>query len=200
MRVHRQCSPGTVTRPSSRCPAQQPCSPVSGVPAASARGSMEGTSQALAPLGGPLVPWEPGVTYQTLAGTLCCHVTGDGTWKTLKGKRKISEMTFRDVVPRCRPLNMCPPIWWQPALSPGEPGPELAGLGQAAGDTGASPSCTCSLFLKRSSAPFLNLQRSGRNRTGMREPVTRSGHLVVICSDSLGAPRGRGRARQPQPR
>lgn len=82
--------------PPHAAPPSGPAAQAPGVAAASSRGSEEGTSRALAPLG-PLLPREPGVTYQTLAGTLCCHVTGDGTWKTLKGKRKISEMTVRDV-------------------------------------------------------------------------------------------------------
>lgn len=29
-----------------------------------------------------------GLTYQTLAGTLCCHMAGNGTWKTLGKEEK----------------------------------------------------------------------------------------------------------------
>lgn len=33
----------------------------------------------------------PGLTYQTLAGTLSCHMAGNGTWKTLGREEKSLE-------------------------------------------------------------------------------------------------------------
>lgn len=39
-----------------------------------------------------------GLTYQTFAGTLCCHVAGNGTWKTLGKEENILEMGVQEVI------------------------------------------------------------------------------------------------------
>lgn len=39
-----------------------------------------------------------GLTYQTFAGTLCCHMAGNGTWKTLGKEENILEMGVQDVI------------------------------------------------------------------------------------------------------
>lgn len=38
------------------------------------------------------------LTYQTFAGTLCCHVAGNGTWKTLGKEENILEMGVQEVI------------------------------------------------------------------------------------------------------
>lgn len=100
-------------------------------------------------------------------------------------KRKKKD--FRDDSLRRRLLNTCPPIWWQPELSPGEPGAGLARLGQAGRDTGASLSSTCSLLLKCSSAPLLNLQEGAGTAAGTLVTVAGPRHSALTA----WVPRGR---------
>lgn len=39
-----------------------------------------------------------GLTYQAFAGTLCCHMAGNGTWKTLGKEENILEMGVQEVI------------------------------------------------------------------------------------------------------
>lgn len=53
---------------------------------------------------------------------------------------------------------------------------------------GASPSSTCSLFLKCSAAPFLKLQRSRRNRSGNAGHPSHPRRAPRYSADSPRAP------------
>lgn len=71
------------------CPARQPCSPVP-VAATTVGASSHSSHGRDKPGPGTTqwVGWGWGFIYQTLAGTLRCHMARNGAWKTLREKKK----------------------------------------------------------------------------------------------------------------
>lgn len=136
----RQAGPEAAPRPSEA----QPCSPASGVRALPNCSPVPGEP---GPGGAQWVPgaWGQGLTYQTLAGTLSCDVTGNGTWKTLREKKtqRTSEETVQEVNP-----NHVLLFWWaHPGGQQSRGSPPSSGAGSAgagAGGRSLRPPVPCS--------------------------------------------------------